>query len=76
MSDTTASRRGSKNSGIRSSAQSYDGSVILKMFDDDGTVKVNVEIAEDSSIYGQSYFCGTIDELKEVLINGRREKVK
>ena len=63
MSDTVASRRGSKASGIRASAQSWKGSVIVVMYND----MVSIEISEGSSISGTTYFRGTIDELKEQL---------
>lgn len=65
QSETVASRRGSEDSGLRVPAQSYDGSVIIVMHDD----KVTIEIADGvSSFYGQSYFHGTIEELKERLL--------
>lgn len=50
-----ASRRGSQY--IRVSAQSWDGSVITRMvYDDDDVLKVQIEIDDGSSMYGQSYF--------------------
>lgn len=61
---TTASRRGTQISGIRSSAQSWNGSVIVYMH---GDGIVDIEIAEGSALYGKTYFSGTIEELKEVL---------
>lgn len=70
--ETRATRVGSKASGIKSSVQSYDGSVIVKMIDDNGVTKVTIEIdGSNSSFYGQSYFHGTIDELKKALLKGR-----
>lgn len=69
---TIASRRGGRNSGIRSSAQSWDGSVITRMYERDGKTEVNIEIAEGSSFCGDNYFTGTIEELKEILSKGRR----
>lgn len=61
--ETTASRRGTEQSGLRVSAQSYNGSVILVM--KNGCV--DVEIAEGSSIYGHTEFSWTIEELKKAL---------
>lgn len=67
---TTKTTIGSKTSGIKSSVQSYDGSVIMKMYDINGVVKVDIQISDISSFYGDSYFYGTIDELKECLKRG------
>ena len=69
--ETRATTTGSKNSGIKVSAQSYDGSVITRLIDDNGVTKVEIQISDDSSFNGQGYFYGTIDELKKVLLEGR-----
>lgn len=60
---TAATRTGTKNSGIRVSAQSYDGSVIVDLRDG----KVSIETAKDSSFYGRTIFTGTIEELETKL---------
>lgn len=60
---TAATRTGTKNSGIRASAQSYDGSVIVDMQDG----KVSIEIADGSSFYGRTIFTGSIKELETKL---------
>lgn len=63
---TTASRVG--HQGIRASAQSYDGSVITSLrYDDEGKLMVHIEIADSSSMYGDTVFRGTLEELKEKL---------
>lgn len=63
---TAASRRGFKD--IKSSAQSWNGSVITRLYyNDDGVLQVNIQLADDSSFYGQSYFTGSFQELKEKL---------
>ena len=71
---TIASRRGSKNSGLRVSAQSWEGSVVTKLTEVDGEIRVSIEISDDSSMYGKQYFYGTIDQLKETL-SGAGENV-
>ena len=64
--NTVASRRGF--SSIRTSAQSYDGSIVTTLrYNDEGKLIVNIEIADFSTMYGDSVFYGTIDELKEKL---------
>ena len=66
--ETIASRRGSRNSGIKTSAQSWEGSVIVRMHEgEDGEPRVDIQISNDSDFWGQSYFYGTIDELKTQL---------
>ena len=66
MARTVAGRRG--NRFIKSSAQSYDGSVIVRMnYDDQGQLMVGLSIGEGSSFYGTEYFYGTLEELKERL---------
>lgn len=63
---TIATRRGFRD--IKSSAQSWDGSVITRLFyDDDGKLNINIQLSDDSSFYGCSYFTGTLDELKAKL---------
>ena len=60
-SQTSASRRG--NHDIRVSAQSWDGSVITRLwYNDNEVLNVDVEIASGSSVYGQIIFSGTFEE--------------
>lgn len=62
---TTASRCGTRS--IRSSAQSWDGSVIVVAEEIVGETIFSIEVSEDSSIYGRTLFSGTIEELKDKL---------
>lgn len=64
-----ATRCGSKDSGIRVSAQSYEGSVIVKMkLDENDQPIVTLLISEGSSSYGnKEVFTGSIEELKAKL---------
>lgn len=66
MAQTVASRRGS--SFIKSSAQSYDGSVIVKMnYDLEGKLMISLNLTDGSDFYGQCFFYGTMEELKKKL---------
>ena len=61
-----ATRMGSKSSGFRSSCQSYDGSVVTRMCDKDGTTMVSILVADGSTSYGgETLFYGTIEDLKK-----------
>ena len=64
-----ATRCGSKSSGLRVSAQSYNGSLITYMdINDNGETVVKLKISDDSSSYGdEKIFEGTLEELKEKL---------
>ena len=65
-SSTSASRRGHKE--IQVSAQSYDGSVITRMFyDQDDRLIVNIQMSDGSSSCGDTVFRGTFDDLKKKL---------
>jgi len=66
---TPATRRGHSN--ILTSAQSFDGSVITHLSYRNDELTVRIEIADESSVYGETYFIGTLEELKETL---RRSK--
>lgn len=58
---TTATRQG--HNGIRSSVQSYDGSVIVELsYFPDKTLNVMVEVAKGSGFSGKTVFDGTLDE--------------
>lgn len=68
MSQTVASRRGSRDSGIKASVQSWDGSLISRMwYDNDGNLKVALEVSNDSSSYGDTIFRGSLDDLRSLL---------
>lgn len=55
-------------SGIRSAAQSWDGSVIAVIRDDkEGNPVFEIEITDESSLYGDTIFSGSLEELKEAL---------
>ena len=65
-SNTSASRRG--HNEIHVSAQSYDGSVITRMFyDQDDRLIVNIQMSDGSSSYGDTVFRGTFEDLKKKL---------
>ena len=58
-----ATRGGSAASGIKSSCQSYDGSVITYMsYDGIDNLVVTIEVSDGSSSYGRRIFCGTFEE--------------
>lgn len=66
--DITASRRGSKESDIKASCQSWDGSLITSMWYRDGRLMVLIETAEGSSFKGErTLFRGTFQQLCERL---------
>ena len=63
-----ATRGRSKDSGYRASCQSWDGSVITRMwYNDDDKLVVSLEISDGSSSYGDTVFTGSIDELRKKL---------
>jgi len=72
---SAATRGGSKNSGFRTSAQSWDGSVITNLYYEEvepkkEILKIRIDLADDSrSSYGDIYFNGTLGELKECFNN-------
>lgn len=63
----TASRTGSKDSGISTTAQSYDGSVNVWLREWNGKLMVDIRIAEGSSAGGALCFNGTLEALKAKL---------
>lgn len=72
QSDISATRSGSRNSGIRVSAQSFDGSVIVDMDylreDDFPTVRIGTsDISATSTDYGSPDFVGTFEDFKKLL---------
>lgn len=65
MSSTSASRRG--GSDIKVSAQSYDGSVITKLYyNDAGKLMVEIETDKDSDSSGDTKFKGTFEEFNKL----------
>ncbi|MDV3429127.1 MAG: hypothetical protein LIR50_19215 [Bacillota bacterium] len=63
-----STKGGSKNSGFVASCQSYDGSVITRMwYDENDNLMVSIAISEGSSTYGDKVFVGSLEELKAKL---------
>ena len=63
-----ATRGGSKNSGYMASCQSYDGSVITRMwYDDNDKLVVSLEVSDGSHSFGDTIFRGSIEELRKKL---------
>lgn len=77
-SQTVAGRRGADD--IKSSAQSYNGSVIIRLhYDSQGVLMVNIHLAKGSSFYGDDlpYFYGTFEQLQECFRDwGEREVIE
>lgn len=61
------SRTSGKDTGISTTAQSYDGSVNVWMRYRDGGLLVDISIANGSSGHGERVFTGTVDELRAKL---------
>lgn len=64
---TSATRGGTYESGLRTSAQSFKGSVIVELTqpeDEDGNreLMVEVQVSSNTSSRGKSLFYGTLDE--------------
>lgn len=72
---TTQGSRGqaTRTSGtsIKSSVQSYDGSVITEMHYNEGKLMVRISLDDDSSCYGDTAFLGTFEELRTLLEKNR-----
>jgi hypothetical protein len=64
-----ATRTASKNSGIRASVQSWNGSLVSYMdLDDNGKPVITLKTSEGSSGYGsETIFRGSLEELKAKL---------
>lgn len=62
-----ATRRGTNSSGLRVSAQSWNGSVITRLKYNGDVLNVEIQIADGSKSSGYTYFDGSLDELKKVL---------
>ena len=62
--NTVATRRGSANSGIKSTVQSWEGCVITELNEEEnGKIILTVSVSKESSSYGTLVFKGTIEEL-------------
>lgn len=66
--ETTASRRGSYESGIRVSAQSWDGSLITKMYYEGDDLMVAIEVSDGSAMHGITVFEGKFDDFVEKML--------
>lgn len=66
--NTVGTRRGHKD--IKVAAQSWNGSVITRLYYNDDELMVDLQIAEGSSVYGYTVFNGTFQELKNKLSEG------
>lgn len=66
-----ATRCGSTNSGVQTAAQSWDGSVVVKLSyrnnDPDDALLVSINTANGSSPDGLPAWNGTFDEFKKML---------
>lgn len=74
-----ATRGGSKASGYRASAQSWDGSVIVDMnYNKDDNLEVDIRLSEGSSNgWGADLvFTGSMAELREAFALYRKHKAK
>ena len=74
MSSTTATRRGGKF--IKTSAQSYDGSIQTRLeYDDQDNLMVEITMCESTGFYGDRVFRGTFEDLKGILAYGELYKL-
>ena len=64
---TSATRRGSENSGIRTAAQSYDGSVQVSLcYDNEKQLKIRLTCSDGSSVYGdKTLYDGSFEGFKK-----------
>ena len=73
MSSTVATRRGGKY--IKTSAQSYDGSIQTRLeYDDRDNLIAEISMCEGTGFYGDRVFEGKFETLKNILINGELYK--
>lgn len=64
----SATRQGSRVSGIKAAAQSWNGSVITELnYNDKDELMVDVSVSDGSSSYGSRIFYGTFEEFKQKL---------
>ena len=69
MSSTVATRRGGKF--IKTSAQSYDGSIQTRLeYNDSDNLMVEMSMCDGTGFYGDRVFRGKFEDLKDILING------
>lgn len=64
---TTATRQGSKASGIKASLQSYDGSITHVLTECNGDLFIEADLREGSGMGGRMVFYGTLEEYVEKL---------
>ena len=63
-----ATRGGSRASGFKSTAQSWDGSVITRLsYNDKDELMVTIETSDRSAPYGTTIFYGTLEEFNKKL---------
>lgn len=62
-----ATRGGTLSSGIKTSNQSYDGSVITTMYESAGKLMIRIDYSTESSSRGSTVFNGTVEEYLEKL---------
>ena len=70
MSTTVASRMGNKY--IKSSVQSHDGSIIMRLDEFNGETKLTVYHDDETSFYGNRIFYGSIAEFVDLLENYKK----
>ena len=70
MSTTVAGRRGNKY--IKSSVQSHDGSIIMRLDEFNGETKLTVYHDDETSFYGNRIFYGSIAEFVDLLENYKK----
>ena len=70
MSNTVASRQGNKY--IKSSVQSHDGSIIMRLDEFNGETKLTVYHDDETSFYGNRIFYGSIAEFVNLLENYKK----
>lgn len=75
LTKTNGTNRGSQY--IKTSAQSYDGSVITTLnYNNENELIINIELNDDSNTYGKTElpsFNGTLEQLMECFNNYRKE---
>lgn len=64
-----ATRCGTRNSGMRAAAQSYNGSLIATVSNgkEPGTPRFEIEMNSGSSCYGHLMISGTFEEVEKLL---------
>ena len=70
MSTTVASRMGNKY--IKSSVQSHEGSIIMRLDEFNGETKLTVYHDDETSFYGNRIFYGSIAEFVNLLENYKK----